>query len=96
MHIVADGRELGRRKHWMDRRPKVMAVLYDAEDAYPGLGLSLKDLFFPVGQQKEEEIAKWKEYAISLRKRKKEKKNEYRTKLHEVQTKLLEVPTEAG
>lgn len=92
MHIVRadpalnieDGRKLGRKKKGMDKRPKVMNVLYEAEDMYPGLGLSLKDLFFPVGQLTKEEIAKWDEYASSLKTRRKDKREEYKSRKEQV------------
>jgi len=74
--LVTEGRTLGRREKGMKKRPKVMDVLFKAEEMHPGLGLSLKDLFFPVGQMRADEIAKWDEYNKTLKDRKKNKKME--------------------
>ena len=41
---------------------KVMKTLFDAEEAYPGLGKSMLSTFFP-GTLNPEELRKWDEYA---------------------------------
>lgn len=40
-------------------RTKVMHTLFAVEEAFPGLGFSMRETFFPGGQLKEHEVDKW-------------------------------------
>jgi len=55
-------------------KTKVMDTLFAVEEAYPGLGFSMRETFFPGGQLKKAEIEKWEACAQLLKDMKAAKK----------------------
>jgi len=82
---IPDGRELGRKRHPDTERPKLRRLLYEAEDTYPGLGLSLKEMFFPTGHRLfPQEVKDWKRYEDNLKKNKLRKRLDLWTKFSNI------------
>jgi len=64
----------GQRKQTDKRRPRVMQVLYDCDDAYPGLGQAIRSEFFQDFSLRPEEIDNWNQREIKLQEKKAKKK----------------------
>jgi hypothetical protein len=64
----------GKRLPTMKDRPKVMSVLYQVEDAYPGLGFAIRPEFFPDFALRPDEVTTWEKKAEVLKKIKEEEK----------------------
>lgn len=56
------------------KRPKVMKVLYDVDDRYPGLGQAIRPEFFQDFSLRPEETDEWKRRETELREKKKREK----------------------
>ena len=48
------------------RRPKIMEILYQVEEKYPGVGLAVLPEFFQDSSLREEEVKNWAAYQIRL------------------------------
>jgi hypothetical protein len=57
-------------------RPKIMSVLYEVENAHPGIGLAIRPEFFQEFSLREDEIEAWKTFEEKLKELKKKEKIE--------------------
>lgn len=68
---------------------KIVKTLYKVEEKHPGLVFNMRETFFPSGQLKEDEVARWEAYQKKAKDLAKKKQAKIKMRL-KVRMRLLE------